>query len=1153
MKSSAILDRLKGIRRVARRRLIFFGVFAVLAGGIAAFFTILLVDWLVWLPPALRIVAGTLFLAGFLGATVHWIVAPLRAQLTLQELAGKIEKHFPPLDDRLASSVNFLQRGDIESSAMALHVVEATERAIEKLPLEEALVGGPVTRRALAFGTMVVLLAGTLIWSPHWLHVGSNRYLHPLRDIEWPRSVSIVPLTADQVVALGDSMTVSMRVERGWREGMRAVVHFHEPDGVTNSIAMQGDGGARYTTSISSITSDLSYWFECGDATTEKQPAHVRVVRRPEVVEATAVVEAPPYAANLPTRAIDLRDGPAMAPIGGKVTLHLRSSKEVVIGGGYDAAGLHTDDGQIIPLQPSPDDPKKLIAQWTVDRDLEFRARLRDEHGFENRGATTFLLHAVPDAPPSVTVLEPPSVSEATATARIPVVVRAEDDFGIDELQLSFTRPGTAPTLAPIESLSRSVTSDAGVQVMGTTQWDLSLAGAAPGEVISYRVVARDNYRSEEFEGQLSASADMRIKILSDHEFELRIREDLTALEERLRRTTFDQAALYDDTASLQLNVQNADELTDAQKEAAASLSVAQLRIARQVRDTAMRFDEIGRRVERNTPRSDERDRIRLLGESLRSVAAGPMAGASALLSRAREPNDVRFSEAALAEAGQSQQTALNGMRDVLRSMGQWGAFQGVVARTQDLLDRQAQIRHDTGELGRSTLGKPVESMDVEEIAVLRKNQRRQEQLLEDVKEHLSRLEQMRVSLAQKDPVAAEAVDSAIRSARADDLIRHMREAASAMAVNRTGAAETEQRASAAALQRMLSSLHEKEERELAQLRKRLDEAVRQVDELIEEQKTVLSETVGSETHTESELEALGGLQRTLARNARFLGDELIEEHSTEDAGRKVRQAATPMLEAENDLASGSAVDAVPDQESALSMLNEARDSIRATQELAAEEQLRRSLEEIHQELQAILTAQKAINGAMSGLRGAIDTAGRLGRAETREAARLSKDQLEARVLVSGLLPDMEQVAVYRWALERVGRWMDGIHESLDARKLEDETLVSGDRIVHDLENLIAALIQTQTMPLDTEFTEAGEGGGQADADASAPKLPTMAELLVLKTMQADINARTMALYAKFDAGNPSEQSLREISVLGEDQAQVRQLTQMVTDRSRRR
>ncbi len=1156
MNPSPIIDRLSAIRRVARRRLLLFGVFAVLAGGITAFFTIVLVDWLVWLPPVLRLVAASLFIAGFVAASLHWIITPLRAPFTIQELAGKIERSFPPLQDRLASSVNFLERGETGSSRMAQHVVDATQKAIEEIPLERALVGGPVTRRAFAFAGALAMLVITMWWSPQWVQVGAKRYIHPWSGTEWPRTVAIVPTTFDQVAAMGDTVVVSMRIERGWNPDLRAVVHFREPDGNISTRTLNHDGDGAYSTSIDAVTSDLSYWFEAGDATTEDHSSTVNMVRRPEVMEATALVEPPPYAATAPARLMDLRDGPIQAFVGGFVTFQFRASKRVANNEDKTALGLRCDDGTWIALHVDPDDPSKLSARWTVTRDLEIRPELHDEYGFENRGTATYTLRALPDAPPTLVVLEPPSVSEATTSGFVRMVIRAEDDFGIEELRLAVARPDDQTLNIPIEISQRSMTSDSGVQVIETKIWEMAPLSAAPGDVISYRAIARDNYQKADLEGQETASPEMRIKILSDSEFELRIREDLAALEERVRRTAFDQAALHDEALALHTSGESVDELKDsaeARRGAAGAMSLAQMRIARQVRDTAVRFDEIVRRMERNAPGDNKRDRVAQLGETLRSVAAGPMAGASALLGKAREPADRKKSQEVLSEATQAQQAALNGLRDVLRSMGQWGAFQGVVSRTQDLLDRQSQIRLQTTELGKSTLGKSLDTLEPDELAALRENQHKQEQLLDDVTEHLARLEQMRQSVAEKDPGAADSLDAAMRAARGEDLIRHVREAATSIAANRTGAAESQQRAASQALQKMLAQLRQREDRELAQLRKKLDDAATQVDQLIEEQKGLLAQVQGSTSPAESELEAMSEAQRTLSRNAKYLGEELVEDDSTADAGRIVRQSAMVMTKAEDELLASDTDSAVLSQQDALRMLNDARETLLAAEQKAAEEMLRRTLADIQQELQGILAAQQAINAAMAQLRDALKTEGTLNRSQNREAARLSKEQLDARGMVTGLLPDMEQTAVYRWALERVSKWMGANQESIEAREFSDDSVVAAGRIAHELENLIAALVQTQTMPLDTEFAESGQSGGGSSDAASAPTLPSLTELLVLKTMQDDINARTASMYTRFDAQNPTEHSLRELTMLGEDQNQVQKLAQMVTDRARRK
>ena len=76
------------------------------------------------------------------------------------------------------------------------------------------------------------------------------------------------------------------------------------------------------------------------------------------------------------------------------------------------------------------------------------------------------------------------------------------------------------------------------------------------------------------------------------------------------------------------------------------------------------------------------------------------------------------------------------------------------------------------------------------------------------------------------------------------------------------------------------------------------------------------------------------------------------------------------------------------------------------------------------------------------------------------------------------------------------------------------------------------------------------ENGGGEGGSAAGPPVPPVAELLVLKAMQVDINERTRAFDQAFDPQSVTETQLRQLSVIGEDQAEVRRLTELVTSRA---
>jgi hypothetical protein len=303
----------------------------------------------------------------------------------------------------------------------------------------------------------------------------------------------------------------------------------------------------------------------------------------------------------------------------------------------------------------------------------------------------------------------------------------------------------------------------------------------------------------------------------------------------------------------------------------------------------------------------------------------------------------------------------------------------------------------------------------------------------------------------------------------------------------------------------------------------------------------------------QSSFEALAVQQRTLSRNAKFFGAELMENEPTADAGQLVRQSSLPMARAETDLVAKQAATAVGLQDEALKLLSEAHDALLAAEQQTAEALFRRTLVEIRGALQVMLSAQQIVNAGIAELQIAVAKLGRVGRSEAREAAKLAREQLDVRGMIATTLPELEQVVVYRWALERVGRWMDESRSALDERRVDDELRATTERIENELEKLIAAIIQTESLPLDTEFSEAesGRGGGADNAAASTAPVPTVAELLVLKGMQYDINERTTSLYARFDPDYPTEKELRQLTLLAEDQSEVRRLVELVTTRAK--
>ena len=1150
-----------------RARLVAYGLCAVMAGGIVAFLAIVTFDRFLWLPAALRIFVAWLFFAGLVGSVWHWIVKPLRAPLTIEAFAGRLEQHFGHFDDRLTSTVDFLQHDAPKLSPMMRQLVVNTEQIMRDVPLESALTLKPVVRSVAVLLVGACVLTGILLFSPAWARTGLYRYVDPLGPVEWPRTVQIAPLSFDQAVAVGESATLGMRIVRGLTDTLRGVVQLREPDGTATALAMQRDEDGGFYTTIDSITQDLECWFEAGDDSTRRHPLRIRAVRRPAVVEALVTVEPPPYASARGVRIHDLGDGAVEAPIGGYVTVAVTSSKPVPLGDPH--VGLRLSDGAFIPLMIDPANRRNLRVRTEVSQswhpELRFRIELRDEEGFENRGALQRSIVAVPDSPPMVTILHPRAVTEVTPR----LSVRVEDDFGVSRLELHAQQPQVDEVLVTslADKLVISRNADR-VEAVADYLWPVAPMSLVPGDNLLYTVVAYDNrtvdgvagddVAGDDEAGQMGRSTTMRLRIISDIECEMRLRDDTAVLEDRIREAVLDETELLDETAALVREGDAPAVLDDAQREVVASLAQRQTRLERRVTGLAGRFGELVLRVARNQASGVKtKEQVAALGDALGKVAVGPMASAGRRLQEARGHADGLAQQDALRAALGDEELATQRLLSLIRTIGQWGNFRALLSKTQDVLDRQRAVRNETGVLGRSMLGKSVASLTSQELTALGRTRRRQEQLVTDVDQLLEHMRRLASASSDKDPSGAQAAQSALRAAQANGVSRHLRDAAAAIGVNRTAGAMIEQKRAEEGLRRTLDALKERDTRELARLRKSLRRAEESVAQLIDEQKTLRAATheAGLLNADDNSYEVLERQQRQLRLNAELLGEELAQIERIAAAGRGVRQSAKPMGVAARALGERLSDRAKAKQDEALALLQEALRRLDEIARQTEEEQFQRSLAEIHDDLSEMLRRQLAVNEGIAKLKEDVEQRGPRGsaltRTQARRASRLSRQQREARRLVDDVLGDLDEVKVYKWALDRVAGWMDQGRRRLDARRIDDELLRMTDRIVRDLRNLVQAIVETQAMPITAEFAEAeGGGGGGAGMPMQSKPVPTVAELLVLKAMQRDVNERTQRLNQSFDPTTADEQELADLMEIAEDQTEVRRLAELLTEKT---
>ena len=302
--------RISGLRGQVRRQLALHGLAWVVAGAVVAVLLAVLIDWLFHLSRELRF--GLLVA---LGALVSWIVyrqviQPLFVKFRDLDIALRIEQRWPGLQDRLASTVQFLRlRGEPDhkdvhgSKALREETIRRTLAEVESIDFREVVDHRPL-RVALASAAIPLgISAALLALSPSLCGIGLKRLFAPLADTQWPKQthLSVVdPKTGSQKVAKGDPFRLEVAVAEGESlpEAGEVTYLFDNGEVLTRRLASRpgesgNTAGSRLTDRLAEVSRSFTFTVRAGDDETLARA--VEVVPSPALTHARVRIVPPAY------------------------------------------------------------------------------------------------------------------------------------------------------------------------------------------------------------------------------------------------------------------------------------------------------------------------------------------------------------------------------------------------------------------------------------------------------------------------------------------------------------------------------------------------------------------------------------------------------------------------------------------------------------------------------------------------------------------------------------------------------------------------------------------------------------------------------------------------------------------------------------------
>ena len=436
-------------------------------------------------------------------------------------LARLVESEHPEMGNDLTNAIDFEGRLDERGVGGASPGLmrKGIERAAESFDRLEALESlEPPTLRQEYYvlaGVLTVWVVSMIVFSG-WVFTELPRFLSPFADHP-PYSVTqLIVDPAGAVVDYGKSLTVKVTTRGRTPKDVSLLVR-NPSDGGVSKVPMfkSQDGG--YFQTIEDIRSDLVYWAGIERGRSKYYP--ISLCKTPRIESVHVHYRYPAYS-RLQERNVTLSEGDSTlkAYKGTEVTMNVSSNRP--LSGGAISVGnrSYTCTGQ-------PDNTAQVVFPLIDEGD--FSLTVTDTEGNVSTSPFKGKAAIIPDNKPMVSIVSPAVQSLAIPTARIPILIEAQDDLGVSDV--SIFRSLNESDDARKHLMQQG---NAGIFVNVAETLDLADLGVRPGDVIDFYATATDSLPESP---QTVSSEPYKLQIICEDEYAQMMRNEMTAKDLRLK------------------------------------------------------------------------------------------------------------------------------------------------------------------------------------------------------------------------------------------------------------------------------------------------------------------------------------------------------------------------------------------------------------------------------------------------------------------------------------------------------------------------------------------------------------------------------------------------------------------------------------------
>jgi uncharacterized protein DUF4175 len=484
-----LVDVIRGVRNRWRMRLAARGAVVVLAGTILVLLLSASGLESFRFSPAAIISFRLIAIAAFLGLVAWAFVRPLRRRVSDSQVAMYLEECDPTLEAAIISAV---EASNAENPSHSPRLVEKlVEQAIEQCRAIErgtAIDRAAVKRHAIALGAVAVIATLVITLGPSYLRHGLSALLI-WRSAEASTPYSIVVKPGNTKVPRGADQAVTAKLV-GFTAADAAIMIRNAPNAAFDRVALtpSAEPGA-FEGVLFHLEKSSDYLVESNGV---RSPLFsLSVVDLPTVAQLDLEYHFPAYTGLEPRK--QEGGGDVAAIRGTDVMLHIVPTMKAPGG------RILLNDGASEPLTTQADGT--LTGSFKIAAQGYYKIELTGPHGEKVDASPQYTIDVIDDQPPAVHFSKPGRDTQASPVEELFLEARADDDYGIKQLQLFYSANGAAPKMVPLFSGPKPLT-----EVSAGHTIYLEELGLKAGDFVSYYAKATD---TDGVQGPKTATSDI--------------------------------------------------------------------------------------------------------------------------------------------------------------------------------------------------------------------------------------------------------------------------------------------------------------------------------------------------------------------------------------------------------------------------------------------------------------------------------------------------------------------------------------------------------------------------------------------------------------------------------------------------------------------